>query len=463
MKKLCKALVFSFLFLLGLVVLDDLPAQAAYKPLSLDKWNYSTVYNVSGDEYIINIPQSGIATLQMKNEPTAKWKAFLYDSQGREIISLTTNKEVFKSQYTKKVVGIKGGVYTVQVQGDQGDYAKVTSAMKLSLSKLGNNEQEYNNDYANANAYTFGKTFSGNIASGSDVDYYKFSITKYSELNLNISNHTGVKWEARVVDGDGKEYGYVSSSKDKSNGSESVKFDLERGNYFVMIKQENSNEYNNEKYQFKLTRADKYIEKEPNNEQSQATLLLNNLNFIGAINSVDDIDYYKYNVASDNSAIEFLIQNSIQTQWNIEILDSKGKTIRKDTPTELKSSGYSSYSTKLNKGTYYFKVSNKLNAINKEYTVKIISKTNKLSTKNIKIVNAKGSKDTVTIKSLPTKAEVKVYNSKGKLIKKATAKSSKLKLTKLNLGKKAGYVYVSVKTPGNLESTKTKVKFSKEK
>lgn len=463
MKKLCEAIVFSFLFLIGLIVLDDLPAQAAYKPLLLDKWNYSTVYNDSGDEYIINIPSSGIATLQMKNEPTAKWKAFLYDSQGREVISLTTNKEVFKAQYTKKVVGVKSGVYTVKVQGDQGDYAKVTSSMKLSLSKLGDNEQEYNNDYANANKYSFGKTFSGNISSGNDADYYKFSITKYSEINLSISNYNSLKWESRIVDSNGKEYAYVSSSKDKKNGSESVKLDLDRGNYFVMIKQENSSEYNNEKYQFKLTRADKYIEKESNNEQSQATLLLNNLNFNGVINSVDDIDYYKYNVDSDNSSIEFSIKNSIQTQWNVEILNSKGKTIRKDSPTELKSTGYSSYSTKLNKGTYYFKVTNKLNAIDKGYLIKIISKTNKLSTKNIKVVNAKGSKDTITIKSLPTKAEVKVYNSKGKLIKKATGKSSKLKLTKLNLGKKTGYIYLSVKTPGNLESAKTKVKFLKEK
>lgn len=462
MDKFCKIIIFTLLFLSSYLGFETMQAHAAYKPLTLDKWNYSTVYNVSGDEYIINIPKSGVATLQMKNEPTAKWKAFLYDAQGREIISLTTNKEVYKAQYTKKEVGIKSGVYTVKVQGDQGDYAKVTSSMKLSLANLGNNEQEYNNDYANANALSFGKVLSGNISSGNDVDYYKFSIAKYSELNLNLSNHLGVKWEARVVDGDGKEYGYISSSNEKSNGNENVTFDLDRGNYFVMVKQENSNEYNNDKYQFKLTRADKYIEQEPNNGQNQATLLLNNLNFIGAINSIDDIDYYKYNVASNNSAIEFSIKNNMQTQWNIEILDSKGRTIKKDWATALTSLGFSTYKANLNKGTYYFKVTNRLNAINKEYTVKVISKTNKLVTKNVTVLNAKGAKDTVTIKSLPAKAEIKVFNSKGKLIKKATTTSSKLKLSKLNLGKKAGYIYITVKTPGNLESAKSKIGFSKE-
>ena len=67
------------------------------------------------------------------------------------------------------------------------------------------------------------------------------------------------------------------------------------------------------------------------------------------------------------------------------------------------------------------------------------------------------------MKKVSKKSVVRIYNSKGKLLKKATASSSTLKVSKLNLGKKAGTIYVTVQKSGQLESSKTKVKFKNEK
>ncbi|MBK3494796.1 NEAT domain-containing protein [Viridibacillus sp. YIM B01967] len=99
----------------------------------------------------------------------------------------------------------------------------------------------------------------------------------------------------------------------------------------------------------------------------------------------------------------------------------------------------------------------------KSAAVKAVAKSTKLKTSNITVTNAKGANDTITVKNLKKGDKVVVYNVKGKTIKGKTASSKTLKISKLNLGKKAGKVKISVIQAKKLESTTVTKSFSKEK
>lgn len=88
------------------------------------------------------------------------------------------------------------------------------------------------------------------------------------------------------------------------------------------------------------------------------------------------------------------------------------------------------------------------------------------SSNNINITNNSGKSDTIYVSGLAAGDKVNVYNAAtgGKLLSSSTVGSQKTeaKLTISQLGTAAGNIYLSVKSPGLLESTRTEVGFSAE-
>ncbi|WML33742.1 hypothetical protein [Clostridium sp. OS1-26] len=88
------------------------------------------------------------------------------------------------------------------------------------------------------------------------------------------------------------------------------------------------------------------------------------------------------------------------------------------------------------------------------------------SLNNINITNNSGKADTISVSSLASGDKVNVYTAAtgGKLLSSATVGSNKTEatLTISQIGTAAGNVYVSVKSPGLLESTRTEASFSAE-
>lgn len=88
------------------------------------------------------------------------------------------------------------------------------------------------------------------------------------------------------------------------------------------------------------------------------------------------------------------------------------------------------------------------------------------SSDNINITNNSGKADTISVSGLAAGDKVNVYTAAtgGKLLCSSTVGSQKteISLTISQIGTAAGNVYVSVKSPGLLESTRTEVGFSAE-
>ncbi|WP_098408336.1 hypothetical protein [Bacillus sp. CX-1] len=93
---------------------------------------------------------------------------------------------------------------------------------------------------------------------------------------------------------------------------------------------------------------------------------------------------------------------------------------------------------------------------------KKLEKTPPLKKSMVKIKNNKRKADTITVKGLPKKSKVTVYNSKNKKIAQKTAKGSTLKISIKQLGKKSGYVKITLQKKGKSVSKKTKFKYSHE-
>ncbi|WHY66870.1 hypothetical protein [Neobacillus sp. SuZ13] len=88
--------------------------------------------------------------------------------------------------------------------------------------------------------------------------------------------------------------------------------------------------------------------------------------------------------------------------------------------------------------------------------------TKALSSKKVKITNHKKKSDLISVTNLKKNDLIYVYNSKKKKIASKKATSSSVLIRIKQIGVKKGYVYLTVKSDGMLESSKVKVYFKSE-
>ncbi|WP_397537118.1 T9SS type A sorting domain-containing protein [Rummeliibacillus pycnus] len=464
MKRVIQYCSLVLLFTLCAVGFNVSHAQAAAGNLPFNTWKTEFIQTVQGETYTLNIPKDGVVTLEMKNNLNSKWDMVLTNKNQKELATMTSTTYMLNGNSTKKEIGIPKGTYTLQVKGNWGNFDTTASLFKVNYSARSDFEKEDNTLLQDANAISINKTYYGNISSNNDRDSYKFALRADSNVTLNLSNHKDVQWEAVIYDASEREYLRLKST-DTTSGNVTKNVGLSRGTYYVVVRQMDSPKYANERYNFKVsTNTNQNVEQENNDSMYSATAISFATNYTGIISTINDFDYYRTEIKNNNTYTVFSLSNKANTSWLVTIYNEMGGEVGKFT-TKNSNSGFSSFATSLPQGMYYVRVSDQSNTVNKPYKINVYTKAKSAapSSKNISVVNKKGAKDTITVKKVSKKTVVRIYNSKGKLLKNATASSSTLKVSKLSLGKKAGTIYVTIQKPGQLESSKTKVKFKKEK
>lgn len=98
-------------------------------------------------------------------------------------------------------------------------------------------------------------------------------------------------------------------------------------------------------------------------------------------------------------------------------------------------------------------------------TVYTTTKSPAVKKSAVKVSNAKGSKDQITISKVKKNDTIRIYkdSKKKKLLYTAKAKSSTLKFTNKKLSSKGGNLYVTLKRPYLKESSITKISYKAEK
>lgn len=457
-------LLFTFA-LVFFIALDYEKASAASNPLPWNTWQTKVIKSVQGETYNLHLVDSSLVTLEMTNNEQAKWDMVITNKDNKELLNITSTTYLFDGKATKREVGLPKGDYIVQVKGNSGNFESIASLFRVNVQIRSDYEKEDNTLLQSANTISLNKTYYGNIHNSNDSDSFKFSLAADSKTTLNLSNKKDVIWEAIIYDKDEREYLRLKSTN-SSSGNVTSEVGLAKGTYYVVIRQQNSHKYDNERYNFNVsTNSNPYVEQENNDSMNVATKIQLGKRYEGMISNSSDIDYFRVDVPTNNIYTSFAISNKKGTQWQVSIYNESGGVLKNSFISKSTSSGDSTFNTYLPKGTYYMLVTDSKNSINQKYSIKVITKTKSsaLKTKNISVKNVKGAKDTVTVKSVSKKDIIRIYSSKGKLLKTATATGSTITISKLNLGKYAGQIQVSIQQSSKLESSKIKVKFSKEK
>ncbi|WP_409303097.1 hypothetical protein [Peribacillus sp. SCS-155] len=112
----------------------------------------------------------------------------------------------------------------------------------------------------------------------------------------------------------------------------------------------------------------------------------------------------------------------------------------------------------------YLSVTNVFGVEGKRTAIKLKAPkvTNSLSASQVKVFNTK-KKDIINISKIKKDDVIKIYSSSKKLIKTVKANSSSISIPLDQLGKKAGFIWVSKTSDGLQESLKVKIAYSKEK
>lgn len=442
-------------------------ASAETYQLHPNKWEAVRIPTVQGLTYNLNVAKDSVISLEMKNDVNAKWEMVLSNNKSKELLDITSTTYMLDGAFTKKEIGLAKGNYTVQIKGSWGNFDQLVGMFRAKVSANSNYEKEDNTLLKDANKISLNKTYYGNIPNANDRDSFNFILAADSKVKFDLSNKKNVIWEAVVYDQYEREYQRIKSSDATSSGNASAEIGLSKGKYYLVIRQADSHKYDNERYNFKVsTQTNQNVEQEENNSVGTATKITLSKGYEGIISSSNDYDYYRVEVPTNNIYTTFMISNNKSAKWNVAIYNEFSGVIydKFNSKSGSKAKGNSTYSINLPKGVYYVRVADNKNAIGSKYTVKVITtaKSSALSTKKIKVKNAKGAKDTLVVKGTSNKDIIRIYNAKGKLIKKTTVKGNSVSISKLNLGKKAGQIKISIQKLGKLESTKTTVKFSKE-
>lgn len=202
---------------------------------------------------------------------------------------------------------------------------------------------------------------------------------------------------------------------------------------------------------------------------------LENYANIAAQKAVVEAGVTKQEAAQTERSLEVKVSNvkgasdivkvyGVQKGDTVRVYNTKGKVVATETAT-----GEYVRFAGLNLGKVKGKVSATAQAADQQESAKAtvafkaepVSKA--IAKASVTVKNNKGKNDVVTVKGTVKGEKVRVYDANGKTLKTVTATGKTTKVSIKQLGKKAGKIQVARIQVGKHISTKTTVKFSKEK
>jgi len=333
--------------------------------------SYSSTLKDYDDEdyYKVTLAEDGNIILSMNQKANVSWYASIENSSGEVLEDFNTDDSAMVSGAASRQVGLPKGTYYIKID----NYYNATGVkytFSVQFTKSSFYEKESNNSITAANAIDTDKIYKGTITDYDDSDFYKFTISEDGNIALSIKNKAGTSWFGHIQDSKGIIYEDLNSDDSELvDGYSITEVGLPKGTYYIKLNGYSS--YSHVPYEFKVgyTKSNFY-EKESNNNVTSANSLSLNQTYYGRISEYDDDDFYKFTLASDGKVV-LSLKNLAGSSWEAKIHNSKGEiyqTLYSD-DSELVD-GYASASIGLPKGTYYIKMTNYSNTVNKQYELK---------------------------------------------------------------------------------------------
>lgn len=460
---LCLILVSGALKVSANVGQDSL--QAA-KPINVNAVNQAII-NENGDYedyWKFTLTKPGQVTFNMNNHSGYSWAFEILDANGYVFTDGTTDNSSKAMGVTARKVGLPAGTYYVHIMDDWNSYNEIYY-FAVNFAENSNVEYEFNDSSSTANKIKLNTPYLGEIQKYDDEDYYRLTLPESGAVTLNMSQKTGIQWNTSILTLDGEVLSEFTTD-DSSNVTKPTErtVGLPKGEYLIHIK--NTWHYNStyEPYAFtvKFAKSTTY-EKEFNDNAQQANSIGLGKNYYGNLQDFSDTDYFTFYL-SKPSSVSLEMGRKPSVSWYMSLYNSNGDEVGSfNTEYDQFAKGIESMRYSLPAGRYYISVDDYRNTGNNKYQLAVKVQTPSISSKSVQITNNVGKSDSVKVSALAKGDIVKLFDSKGKLF--ATSKPASGSSTTFSikqLGKNAGFIYVSNTKSGMLESSRVKVSFKAE-
>ncbi len=348
--------------------------QQTAKSISINKFytdNMSDVYDI--DYYKFTISNTSKININFKHDMVDSyynntyWKINIYDQGGNELINVEA--KAHNTNTTSCNVGVPVGTYYIKIEdySSGGCHSSIDYSFKINCTSERYWETEINNQYSTADSINLNTYYYGSMLDGSDLDYYKFTISNTSKININFkhdmvdSYYNNTYWKINIYDQGGNELINVEAKAHNTNTT-SCNVGVPVGTYYIKIEDYSSGGcHSSIDYSFKINcTSERYWETEINDQYSTADNINLNTYYYGSMSDVYDIDYYKFTI-SNTSKININFKHDVvdsyynNTYWKIVLCNLNGDSLI-DMESKANDINVISYSVTIPMGTYYIKI-----------------------------------------------------------------------------------------------------------
>ncbi len=188
------------------------------------------------DWYKFTIPEAGIISFDFENDysDNDSWVVTLRGTECGDIYSTNISGKN-KTTVSSPQYGVKAGTYYIKVSGYW--MKNINYSIKANFTPTTDWEQENNDSMDKATIISSGKEVSGNIYHSTDVDYYRYDVSRAGKISVDFSNeyHEDDSWYIEFIDPSGKTIYDKNISGKNLETIKSEEFDAKVGTYYIKV------------------------------------------------------------------------------------------------------------------------------------------------------------------------------------------------------------------------------------
>ena len=275
-------------------------SQSGAKAINLNT-TYQAKVNSSGDRhwYKYTLTTAGLVEINSQNLGGGTYYVYLNQNGNSCESSYTVNGG---EHVTGRKLGLEAGTYYIYVGGFYA-LSGETYQLSLNFTPLSTCETESNDTFSSADTIPVNTLITGSSHSGSEEDYYKFTLNAPGAVDIQLT-HDAIS--GREMYDEYTVYFYNSTNGNDlfyfySTGGDktvtSTKIGLPAGDYYVLV---DGGYYNTGTYGLKVNYEQSNTwEQEVNSTATLANTISVNQSYAGTVITSSDADYYKFTVDND--------------------------------------------------------------------------------------------------------------------------------------------------------------------
>ncbi|WP_075982986.1 hypothetical protein [Bacillus massilinigeriensis] len=185
------------------------------------------------DYYKFTLKKNGNIALNITKMPSKYWYVTIINSKGQVYLDRYTDSNIYVTGTQKFYLGLPKGTYYVVVNSGSTDNEY---SLRVSYVASEYYEKEFNNSRTKANSIRTGKYYQGVLQSYSDVDFFKFNVSKKKKVYFYAARNTNTYWKVNILNSRGTRISYFYTRNGSSgSGYERYIKTLNKGTYYMVV------------------------------------------------------------------------------------------------------------------------------------------------------------------------------------------------------------------------------------